>query len=82
VSGILSQWHEHNGEPILRPVAYFSMKIRGAELNYPIYDKELIAIICAFKEWRPELAGTAKLVEVFSDHRTLQWFMSTKQLSR
>jgi hypothetical protein len=46
--------------------------MRGAELNYPIYNKELIAIICAFEEWRPELAGTAELVEVFSDHRTLQ----------
>jgi transposase InsO family protein len=78
VSAILSQWHAD----VLRPVAYFSMKMKAAELNYPIYDKELLAIIKAFEEWRPELAGTEDPVEVFSDHRTLQWFMSTKQLSR
>lgn len=78
VSAILSQWH---GE-VLRPVAYFSMKMKAAELNYPIYDKELLAIIKAFEEWRPELAGTEDPIEIFSDHRTLQWFMSTKQLSR
>jgi hypothetical protein len=58
------------------------MKMKGAELNYPIYDKELMAIIRAFEEWRPELAGTEDPIEVFSDHRTLQWFMTTKQLSR
>lgn len=83
VSGILSQWHEGlDRKPLLRPVAYFSMKMQGAELNYPIYDKELMAIIRAFEEWRPELSGTDEPIEVFSDHRTLQWFMTTKQLNR
>jgi hypothetical protein len=82
VLGILLQWHQTDkGEDLLRPVAYFSMKMKGAELNYPIYDKELMAIIRAFKEWRPELAGTKDPIEVFSDYRTLQWFISTKQLS-
>jgi hypothetical protein len=57
---------------VLRPVAYFSIKIKGVELNYPIYDKELIAIICAFEEWRPKLAGTGEPIKVFSDYRTLQ----------
>jgi hypothetical protein len=47
------------------------MKMRGAELNYPIYNKELMAIIRVFEEWRPELAGTDEPIEVFSDHRTL-----------
>ena len=30
---------------ILRPVAYHSKKLKEAELNYNIYDKELLAII-------------------------------------
>jgi hypothetical protein len=28
-----------------------------AERNYDIYDKEMLAIIKALKEWRPELVG-------------------------
>ena len=78
VAGILSQ----QLEGVLRPIAYFSMKMKPAELNYPIYDKELMAIIRAFEEWRPELAGTADPIEVFSDHKALEYFMTTKQLNR
>jgi hypothetical protein len=78
VSGILSQYHDG----VLRPVAYFSMKMSPAECNYPIYDKELLAIIKAFEEWRPEVAGTDDPIEVFSDHKALEWFMSSKQLNR
>jgi hypothetical protein len=28
-----------------RPIAYFSGKLNGATLNYPIYDKELYALV-------------------------------------
>jgi len=28
-----------------------------AQLNYDIYDKEMLAIILAFKQWRAELEG-------------------------
>jgi hypothetical protein len=38
-------------------VAYFSTKMNAVELNYDIYDKELLAIIRSFEEWRPELEG-------------------------
>ncbi|GJP39194.1 hypothetical protein CLOM_g23584 [Closterium sp. NIES-68] len=36
----------------LQPIAYLSKKLHGAELNYPIHDKEALAIIIAFKTWR------------------------------
>ncbi|GJP60468.1 hypothetical protein CLOP_g17684 [Closterium sp. NIES-67] len=36
----------------LQPIAYLSKKLHGAELNYPIHDKEALAIIVAFKTWR------------------------------
>jgi hypothetical protein len=29
-----------------------------AELNYDIYDKELLAIVAAFQEWRVYLKGS------------------------
>lgn len=34
----------------IRPVAFFSKKMTPAEMNYPIYDKELLAIVACFKE--------------------------------
>ena len=52
-----------------------------AECNYDIYDKELLAIICAFEEWRSELKGAAEQVQVITDHKNLKYFMITKQLS-
>ena len=43
----------------LHPVAYYSRKFIPAELNYPIYDKELLAIVAAFRQWRVYLEGAA-----------------------
>ena len=34
----------------LHPMAFFSKKLYRPKLNYPIYNKELIAIIELFKE--------------------------------
>ena len=73
--GILSQYDEND---VLHPVAYFSKKHSPAECNYEIYDKELMAIIHAFKEWRPELEGSPTPVEVITDHKNLKYFMSIK----
>ena len=63
-------------------MAFFSKKHSAQEVNYEIYDKELLAIIHAFEEWRPELEGSAFPIKVITDHRNLEYFMSTKQLSR
>ena len=34
----------------LHPVAYHSRKFKPAEINYDIHDKEMLAIVVAFKE--------------------------------
>lgn len=67
---------------ILRPVAFLSHKMSPAECNYEIYDKELLAIVKAFEEWRFELSGTDDPIQVLSDHQALQTFMTTKRLNR
>jgi hypothetical protein len=76
--GVLSQ--EYNG--IRHPVAFFSRKLSPTECNYEIYDKELLAIVTAFEEWRPELVGTEQPIEVLTDHKALEYFMTTKKLTR
>ncbi|TKA50332.1 hypothetical protein B0A49_13656, partial [Cryomyces minteri] len=78
-AGVLSQYDDQG---ILRPVAYFSKKHSPQECNYEIYDKELLAIVRAFEEWRPELEGAAFPVQVITDHRNLEYYMTTKRLSR
>ena len=52
-----------------------------AECNYAIYDKELLAIVKAFEHWRAELKGTPDPVSVVTDHKALEYFMSTKALT-
>ena len=76
--GILSQYNK-NG--VLHLIAYFFKKHNSAECNYEIYDKELMAIICTFKEWCPELEGSTYPIDVITDHKNLEYFIFTKQLS-
>jgi hypothetical protein len=76
---VLSQYDD-NG--VLYPVAFFSRKHSPAECNYEIYDEELMAIVCAFEEWRPELEGALHPIQVLSDHKNLEYFMLTKLLNR
>jgi len=68
-------------KPCIHPVAFFSKKHTPAECKYEIYDKELLAIVRAFEEWWPELEGTAYTVDVLSDHRNLEYFMSKPDLN-
>ncbi|KAH9265725.1 hypothetical protein BASA83_011022 [Batrachochytrium salamandrivorans] len=53
-----------------------------AERNYEIYDKELLAIAVCLKEWRHFLQNSIKPFTILSDHKSLEYFMTTKQLTR
>lgn len=78
VAGILSQqgpdqhWH---------PVAYFSKTMAPAECNYEIHDKEMLAIIRALEQWRAELEGLPSQIQILTDHRALEYFMTKRQLT-
>ena len=65
----------------LRPVAFFSQKHSDIETRYDAHDKELLAIIKAFQEWRSELEGSAHQVQVWCDHRNLQYFRTARMLN-
>ena len=72
---------QSDSQRVLHSVIYFSTCMLPAECNYDIYNKELLAIIRAFEEWRPELEGAAEQVQVITDHKNLKYFMIIKQLS-
>ena len=63
-----------------RPVAFNSSTFKDAELNYPVHEKELLAVIQALKKWRTDLVGSPFFV--FTDHKTLENFGTQKELSR
>ncbi|KAI5474168.1 hypothetical protein MNV49_007998, partial [Pseudohyphozyma bogoriensis] len=64
------------------PLAFISRTLNAAERNYDTHDKEMLAIVFACIEWRPLLLSLSDRFEILSDHRSLEWFMSTKSLNR
>ena len=78
-AGVLSQYDD---EGILHPVAFYSKNLAPAECNYEIYDKELLAIINGLETWKADLESTEIPIKIFTDHKSLEYFMETKKLSR
>ena len=66
----------------LHPVCYYSRKFSAAELNYPIYDKELLAVVEGFKHWRVYVEGAQHAVQVYTDHKNLEYFSEARTTSR
>jgi hypothetical protein len=55
------------------------MTFKGAELNYPVHEKEMLAIIRALHKWRADLVGST--FTIFTDHKTLENFEMQPDLS-
>jgi hypothetical protein len=66
---VLSQRYHENR---MHPVTFHSRKFTHAEINYEIHDKELLAIVDAFKHWRRYCEGALHQVQVFSDYQNLE----------
>ena len=79
IGAILSQPDEVG---VLHSVAYYSRKLTAPKINYPIYAKELLTIIVAFKERGPYLAGVQHHIQVITDHKNLIYFSTTRILNR
>ncbi|KAK1628508.1 hypothetical protein QYE76_002823 [Lolium multiflorum] len=47
-----------------KPVAYYSEKLDGARLNYPIYDKELYALVRVLEVWQHYLWPKEEIVRL------------------
>ena len=79
IAGILSIT---GSDKVLRPVAYYSRTLSALELNYDTHNKELLAIFEAFKHWQHYLEGSTTPVDVVTDHKNLEYFSSSKVLTR
>ena len=76
--GVLMQYDDQG---VLRPCAFFSKKNLPAECNYPIYDKELLAIVKCLREWNSELRSVPEF-KVLTDYRALEYFATVRKLSK
>ena len=66
----------------MHSVAFYSYKMVPAEYNYEIYNKELLAIIKAFENWRLELKGSSVPIKILTDYRGLEYFQTKRTLTR
>lgn len=64
------------------PVAFRSASMQPAERNYEIYDREMLAIIEALKDWRHFLEGLPHPFEIVTDHSNLEYWRTAQDLSR
>jgi len=62
------------------PVAFSSQSLQSAEWNYDMHDKELLAIYQAFINWRRYLEGSINIIDTVTNHKNLEYFMTTKKL--
>jgi len=66
---------------VWHPVTYYSQKMTPPELNYDIYNKELLGIVVALKEWRAFLQSIKELFMVKTDYKNLISFLTIKELN-
>src|SRR5258708_23592412 len=78
IAGILSVTTQDNE---IRPVAFFSHSLQGVEKNYDTHDKELLAMFEAFKNWHYFLEVSGKVIDTVTNHKNLEYFMTSKKLS-
>ena len=70
--GCVLMQHEH-------VIAYASRQLKSHEVNYPVHDLELAAVVFTLRVWRHYLYGTQVLI--FTDHKSLKYLMSQKELN-
>ena len=62
-------------------VAFMSKMFTDTERRYEIYNRELLGIIRALKEWRHYIQGSGHTTIVFSDHKNLTYFRMAQKLN-
>ncbi|OWZ20261.1 Retrotransposon protein, Ty3-gypsy subclass, partial [Phytophthora megakarya] len=76
IGGVLFQ---KEGE-LEHPIAFTGRKMKPAELNYPVREQELLAIMHALKTWRVYLLDKPFMVE--TDHKSIEMILTQKTANR
>jgi hypothetical protein len=65
----------------LHPVAYDGRKLNGAEINYPVHEKELLAIKEALRTWTAYVQN-GQVTTIVTDHESLKYLNTTRTPSK
>jgi hypothetical protein len=63
-------------------ITFYSKSLNMVEHNYKIHNKEMLAIMWGLEEWRHFLEGAKEHVEIWTNHKNLEYFMTAKNLNR
>ena len=63
-----------------RPVEFFSRRLKPAERNYTVREKELLAVVASLQKWRHHVGFD--VVRVHTDHRALLDLQSQSKLAQ
>ncbi|KAG3056300.1 hypothetical protein PC122_g21420 [Phytophthora cactorum] len=72
---------QHDHDPRGRVVYYQSRQLKPAERNYPVHDKELLAMKYALAKFRVYLLGSGPFV-VYTDHASLRTAVKSPHISQ
>jgi len=78
IGGVLYQF---DNEGNCHPIAFDGRKLQGAELNYPVHEKELLAIKVSLKKW-DYLVNNGMTTTVLTDHQSLQYMNTMTEHSK
>jgi RNase H-like domain found in reverse transcriptase len=78
-SGAVLTQMDINGDR--HPVAFLSKTFTDMERQYKIYDRELLGIVRALKEWRHYIQALGHPTLVHMDHQNLTYFRKAQKLS-
>jgi RNase H-like domain found in reverse transcriptase/Reverse transcriptase (RNA-dependent DNA polymerase) len=78
-SGAVLTQTDINGDR--HPVAFLSKTFTDMERRYKIYDRELLGIVWALKEWQHYIQGSGHMTLIHTDHWNLTYFWKAQKLS-
>lgn len=76
IGAVLYQVNDDNEE---HPIAFYSQKLNSCQQKYSVTEKECLAAIMAIKKFRPYVEMMP--FTVITDHSSLKWLMSMKDLN-
>ncbi len=79
ISAVLNQKGE-DGKTHL--VAYYSKSFSAPERNYDVYNRELLAIVKALRQWRTYLLGSPHQIIIYTDHSNLQYWKEPQKINQ
>ncbi|GJF00732.1 polyprotein [Phanerochaete sordida] len=78
--GVIAQLDPN--DKLWHSIAFRSQTMSPAERNYEIWDREMLAIIEALKDWRQFLEGLPEPFDIWTDHQNLQYWKTAQNLTR